>query len=71
MAKTIGVGGVFLGLKGDDRQLRDWYEEHLRLDMSPYGTGFIEGEQEVAPGQFSVKELKSMLELFGVKKSSS
>lgn len=45
MAKVIGIGGVFLSFKGEDKALRDWYEEHLHLAMSDYGTGFIEGEQ--------------------------
>ncbi|MHC1611049.1 MAG: type I 3-dehydroquinate dehydratase [Candidatus Methanospirareceae archaeon] len=39
---------------------------HLRVIAPLYGSvltyGFIEGEEEVAPGQFSVKELRSMLE---------
>jgi len=38
---------------------------HLRVIAPLYGSvltyGFIEGEEEVAPGQFSVKELRSML----------
>ena len=45
MGKVIGVGGVFLGFKGDDQALRDWYELHLGMDMSPYGTSFISGDQ--------------------------
>lgn len=45
MGKAIGVGGVFLHLKGEKQALHDWYETHLRLSMSPYGTGFIEGKQ--------------------------
>lgn len=48
---------------------------HLRVIAPLYGSGltygFIEGEEEVAPGQFSVKELKSMLDRLGVKQSSS
>ncbi len=48
---------------------------HLRVIAPLYGSvltyGFIEGEEEVAPGQFSVKELRSMLEKLGLKKSSS
>ncbi len=48
---------------------------HLRVIAPLYGSvltyGFIEGEKEVAPGQFSVKELRSMLEKLGVKQSSS
>ena len=45
MAKATGVGGVFLRFKGDDQSVRDWYETHLGLDMSPYGTNFISGDQ--------------------------
>jgi 3-dehydroquinate dehydratase-1 len=48
---------------------------HLRVIAPLYGSvltyGFIEGEKEVAPGQFSVKELRSMLEKLDVKRSSS
>ncbi|MDI6810414.1 MAG: type I 3-dehydroquinate dehydratase [archaeon] len=48
---------------------------HLRVIAPLYGSvltyGFIEGEGEVAPGQFSVKELRNMLEKLGLKKSSS
>ncbi len=47
---------------------------HLRVIAPLYGSvltyGFVEGE-EVAPGQFSVEELRSMLEKLVVKKSSS
>jgi len=45
MGKVVGVGGIFLGLKGNDQEIRDWYETHLKLDMTPYGTGFITGDQ--------------------------
>jgi len=41
---------------------------HLRVIAPLYGSvltyGFIEGEEEVAPGQFSVKELRSMMNKF-------
>jgi 3-dehydroquinate dehydratase-1 len=44
---------------------------HLRVIAPLYGSvltyGFIEGDEEVAPGQFSVKELKGMLDKLGVK----
>jgi len=44
---------------------------HLRVVAPLYGSvltyGFIEGGEEVAPGQFSVKELRSMLEKLGLK----
>jgi 3-dehydroquinate dehydratase-1 len=53
---TIGMGAV---------------GKHLRLIAPLYGSvltyGYIEGEEAVAPGQFSVKELRSMLELLGIK----
>ncbi len=47
MAKAVGIGGIFLHFKGDEKELFKWYEANLGLDMSPYGTGFIEGEQLV------------------------
>ena len=57
---TIGMGAV---------------GRHLRVIAPLYGSvltyGFIEGDEEVAPGQFGVKELKSMLEKLDVKQSSS
>jgi 3-dehydroquinate dehydratase-1 len=60
MVATIGMGVV---------------GRHLRVIAPLYGSvltyGFIEGEEAVAPGQFSVKELRSILERLGVKKASS
>ncbi|HUV80887.1 MAG TPA: type I 3-dehydroquinate dehydratase [Candidatus Bathyarchaeia archaeon] len=57
---TIGMGAV---------------GRHLRVIAPLYGSvltyGFIEGDEEVAQGQFGVKELKSMLEKLDVKQSSS
>lgn len=47
MAKAVGIGGVFLHFKGEQQKLFQWYHDHLGLDMSEYGTGFIEGEQLV------------------------
>jgi 3-dehydroquinate dehydratase-1 len=45
--------------------------KHLRVVAPLYGSaltyGHIEGEAAVAPGQFSVKELRSMMEHLGVK----
>lgn len=56
LVATIGMGPV---------------GRHLRVIAPLYGSvltyGFIEGEEAVAPGQFSVKELKSMLDKLGVK----
>ncbi len=47
MGKAVGVGGIFLHFKGDEKELHEWYHANLGLEMSPYGTGFIEGEQLV------------------------
>jgi lactoylglutathione lyase len=47
MAKAVGIGGVFLHFKGDEKEIFKWYEANLGLNMSPYGTGFIDGEQLV------------------------
>ena len=45
MAKAVGIGGVFLHFEGDEKEVMDWYETNLGFDMTPYGTGFYEGEQ--------------------------
>ena len=45
MAKAIGIGGVFLHFEGPEQDVKDWYELHLGFDMTPYGTGFIDGRQ--------------------------
>lgn len=45
MAKAIGVGGVFIHLNGDVKELHSWYESNLGLEMSNYGSGFITGNQ--------------------------
>jgi lactoylglutathione lyase len=45
MGKAIGIGGVFIHMKGDSKALFDWYEKYLGLEFSAYGTGFLSGEQ--------------------------
>lgn len=47
MAKAVGIGGVFLHFEGEEQAVMDWYEENLGLDMTPYGSGFIEGPQYI------------------------
>ena len=47
MAKAVGIGGVFLHFEGEEQEVMDWYEDNLGLDMTPYGTGFVEGTQYV------------------------
>ena len=45
MAKAIGIGGVFIHMKGNSKALFDWYEKYLSLEFSAYGSGFLEGPQ--------------------------
>ena len=45
MGKAIGIGGVFIHLKGEEKELFDWYEKHLGMDFSSYGSGFTTGKQ--------------------------
>lgn len=45
MARAIGIGGVFIHMQGESKELFDWYEKFLGMDFSAYGTGFIQGEQ--------------------------
>lgn len=45
MAKAIGIGGLFLEFKGEKDDLHKFYGKYLGLDMTEYGSGFIEGQQ--------------------------
>lgn len=45
MGKAVGVGGLFLNFNGDQDALHRFYQKYLGLDMSLYGSGFIEGGQ--------------------------
>jgi predicted enzyme related to lactoylglutathione lyase len=45
VAKAIGIGGVFIHMKGDSKALFDWYEKFLGLEFSAYGSGFLDGPQ--------------------------
>jgi 3-dehydroquinate dehydratase-1 len=60
LVATIGMGPV---------------GRHLRVIAPLYGSvltyGFVKGKEAVASGQFSVEELRSMLEKMDVKKASS
>ena len=47
MVKAVGIGGVILQFKGDEKKLFEWYRVNLGLDMSNYGTGFTKDEQLV------------------------
>ena len=45
MSKIIGIGGIFLHFKGDEKEVMKWYSNVFEMKMSEYGTSFIEGEQ--------------------------
>lgn len=34
MGKVLGLGGVFIHLKGDEKALFNWYEKNLGLEFS-------------------------------------
>jgi predicted enzyme related to lactoylglutathione lyase len=46
MERVTGIGGVFQRAQAADR-LRDWYAEHLGLDLSEWGTTSFDS----APGE--------------------
>ena len=37
MAKVTGIGGVFFKTKGDPAALAAWYQQHLGLQLEPWG----------------------------------
>ena len=41
MAKITGIGGVFFKAKTDNKALREWYKEHLGLELSEWGGGVL------------------------------
>ncbi len=51
------------------------FGRHLRVLAPFYGSlltyGYLEGEQALAPGQFSVRQLRRMMEALGIKEVSS
>ena len=48
MARVIGLGGIFFKARDPDA-LRDWYREHLGLDVGDWG-GVAFGEDPARPG---------------------
>lgn len=42
MAKITGIGGVFLNVDADTKELLKWYRDVLELDVSEYGINFTE-----------------------------
>ena len=47
MGKAIGIGGVFLHFEGEEKQVLKWYHTYLGLELTEYGSGFLDGEQLV------------------------
>lgn len=45
MAKAMGVGGLFFEFYGDKEDVHKFYNNHLGLEMTEYGSEFISGEQ--------------------------
>lgn len=43
MSKIIGIGGVFLTLKGDPIKLAKWYRDVFKMDASEYGISIVSG----------------------------
>lgn len=41
MSKITGIGGVFLKVSGDTKNLLNWYHEILGLDITEYGINFL------------------------------
>ena len=39
MKKVTGIGGIFFKCK-DPKKMREWYQNHLGLDTTPYGATF-------------------------------
>lgn len=37
MAKITGIGGVFLKAKSDSAKLAAWYQQHLGMNLQPWG----------------------------------
>lgn len=61
MAKIVGLGGVFVHFEGDEKEVHKWYQDFFGLDMTEYGTGFIEGEQLVLVSFKRMREISPFL----------
>ncbi|MEO0632467.1 MAG: VOC family protein [Planctomycetota bacterium] len=48
MAKVTGIGGVFFKSRGDEAALAAWYQEHLGVDIQPWGGAFFEWKNDTA-----------------------
>jgi predicted enzyme related to lactoylglutathione lyase len=74
MTKVLGVGGIFLDFKGEKKKIHEFYRKYLGLEMSEYGSGFLNGEQlmllsfkrdgeNVPLINFRVDDLKEMIKI--------
>src|SRR5947209_7477911 len=52
MKKVTGIGGIFFKCK-DPKKMKEWYQNHLGLNTSPYGATFewYEGSDSTKKGQ--------------------
>ena len=48
MAKITGIGGVFFKAKTDNKALREWYKEHLGLELAEWGGAALRWPDDTA-----------------------
>jgi predicted enzyme related to lactoylglutathione lyase len=48
MAKVTGIGGVFLKCRGDRATLAAWYQQHLGMELEPWGGAILRWPDDVA-----------------------
>jgi predicted enzyme related to lactoylglutathione lyase len=48
MAKVTGIGGVFFKAKTDEKALREWYQQHLGIELSEWGGGVLKWPEDKA-----------------------
>lgn len=78
MSRITGIGGVFLKLNTETKELLKWYKEVLELDVTDYGINFLvpnkftlitfdRSEDNEAILNFTVDNLEQYLEKLRVK----
>ena len=48
MARITGIGGVFLKCRGDHVALAAWYQQHLGLQLEPWGGAILKWPEDKA-----------------------
>lgn len=48
MAKVTGIGGVFFKSTGDHEALAAWYQEHLGIELEPWGGAVLKWPEDKA-----------------------